>query len=50
MEFEPPAKDRTKLVDGQHKSHAAKLANARVFFGASNRFEPIEKLQLEDDG
>ena len=39
-----------KLADGQHHTLAAKLANARVFFGASNLFEPVEKFQLQDNG
>ena len=50
MEFETPAKDRAKLTDGQHKTLPAELAGTRVNVGASNLFEPIEELQLENSG
>ena len=39
-----------ELADSQHHTLAAKLAEARVIIGASNLFEPIEELQLQDDG
>lgn len=50
MSFETPAKDRTELADGQHHTLAAEFANARVIIGASNLFEPIEELQLQEGG
>ncbi len=50
MENQAPAKDRTKLTNGQHQTFAAELAGTRVNIGASNLFEPIEELQLENSG
>ena len=49
MDFETPAKDGTKLADGQHQPLAAEFAQARVCFGLSNLFEPVEEFQLQDD-
>lgn len=49
-EIETPALQGRQLADGQHQPIATELANARVFFGASDLFEPIEELQLEDKG
>ena len=50
MNFETPTKDGAKLADGEHQALPAELAEARVFIGASNLFEPIEELQFEDGG
>ena len=45
-----PSMHGSKLADGQHQADSAKLTNARVIIGASNLFEPIEELQLQDCG
>ena len=50
MGFETPTKDGTKLANGQHQADAAELAKARVFIGLRNLFEPIEKLQIQEEG
>lgn len=50
MSFETPAKDGTKLADGQHQAFAAKFAKARIIIRLGNLLEPIEELQLQDSG
>ena len=50
MNYETPAKQGTKLANGQHQALTAKLAEARILIGASNLFEPVEELQFEDAG
>ena len=39
-----------ELADRQHETLAAKLAKAGIFFGLGNLLEPIEELQLQDEG
>jgi len=49
-EFQAPTVDGSELTDRQHESLAAELADTRICFRLSNRFEPIQKFQLGDDG
>jgi hypothetical protein len=49
-EFQPPTLQRRQLADRQHQAFATELANARIFIGASDLLEPIEKLQFEEEG
>lgn len=50
MGFETPAKEGTKLADGQHQALTTEPAQMRIIIGTRNLFEPIEKLQLQDGG
>src|SRR6266511_2958120 len=49
MNFETPTEDGPKFADRQHQPLAAEFAQARVCFGLSNLFEPVEEFQLQDD-
>lgn len=50
MSKQTPTKDGRELANRQHQTLSTELAETRVVVRASNLFEPIKELQLEDGG